>query len=100
MAGGTKTQAQYTAPSSVVIFSVLIFVALMFDRGKRYLFMRCGKHYQVVVHAFFEEISTFGFVSLVAFIFEKDWNGQGSILYMVGNLIEDGYGSATPDHFL
>ena len=48
--------------------------------------------YKPVIHAFFEEISTFGFVSLLAFLAVKEWNGV-SIVQMIGNNVgDDQYG--------
>lgn len=37
-----------------------------------------------VVHAFFAELATLGFVSLVAFLMERAWNSQGSLLDQIG----------------
>ncbi len=78
-------------PSGVVLFLILISVAILFDRVKRNLLVRTSHYYHPVIHSFFEELSTFGFVSLLAFVCKKEWNGY-SVVYRVGDDIKDGYG--------
>ena len=78
-------------PSGIVLFLILISVAILFDRVKRTLLVKTSHYYQPVIHSFFEELSTFGFVSLLAFLCKKEWNGY-SIVYRIGDEIEDGFG--------
>ena len=73
----------------VIVFLTLVCFALFFDRGKKGLLNMVSVPYKPVIHAFFEEISTFGFVSLLAFLAVKEWNGV-SIVQMIGNNVGDG----------
>lgn len=91
-----SVQTNYLHPGEVfcgvVIFLILVCIAILFDRGKRALLTSVSQHYRPVIHAFFEELSTFGFVSLLAFLATKEWNGGLSIIYMIGDNLGDGYG--------
>jgi hypothetical protein len=78
-------------PSGIIVFLILTLIAILFDRGKRVLLESASHYYQPVMHAFFEELSTFGFVSLIAFIVKKDWDGQ-KIVYLIGDSIGEGLG--------
>jgi hypothetical protein len=86
----------YTHPGEVfcgvVLFLFLVGTAIFVDRIKRALMNSVSDHYRPAIHAFFEELSTFGFVSLVAFLATKEWNGY-SIIYMIGSNLGEGYGS-------
>jgi hypothetical protein len=96
-----SVQTDYSHPGQVfcgvVIFLILVSIAILFDRGKRGLLNTVPQHYRLVIHAFFEELSTFGFVSLLAFLFTKEWNGL-SIIYMIGNSFGAEYGYGTIPH--
>ena len=106
MESGARNQATFQAsmrrakygnpdisdPTGVVLFLILVGIALLFDRGKHAILNRSAEVYHPVVHAFFEELSTFGFVSLLAFLCKKEWSGGSSIVYMIGGQIGEGYG--------
>jgi hypothetical protein len=79
-------------PTGVILFLILVGIALLFDRGKQALLHRSAEVYHPVIHAFFEELSTFGFVSLLAFLCKKEWSDGNSIVYMIGGRIGEGYG--------
>jgi hypothetical protein len=78
-------------PSGVILFIILVGVAILFERGKRYILQKSSHYYHPVVHAFFEELSTFGFVSLLAFLCKKEWHGH-TIVNLIGDELGDGYG--------
>jgi hypothetical protein len=98
-----SVHTDYTHPGQVfcgvVIFLILVSIAILFDRGKRGLLNTVPQHYRLVIHAFFEELSTFGFVSLLAFLATKEWNGV-SIIYMIGNSVGAEYGYGIVPHDL
>ena len=78
-------------PSGIVLFLILTAIAILFDRGKRFVLENSSQYFHPVIHAFFEELSTFGFVSLLAFLCKKDWNGT-TIVYIIGDHIGGGFG--------
>ncbi len=79
-------------PTGVVLFLILVGIALLFDRSKHAILNQSSEVYHPVIHAFFEELSTFGFVSLLAFLCKKEWSGGSSIVYLIGGNIGEGYG--------
>jgi hypothetical protein len=79
-------------PTGVVLFLILVGIALLFDRIKHIILNRSSEVYHPVIHAFFEELSTFGFVSLLAFLCKKEWSAGISIVYLIGGNIGEGYG--------
>ncbi len=81
-------------PTGVILFLILVGIALLFDRGKHAVLNRSAEVYHPVIHAFFEELSTFGFVSLLAFLCKKEWSDGRSFVYMIGGHIGEGYGYA------
>jgi hypothetical protein len=99
-----SVQTDYTHPGQVfcgvVIFLILVSIAIFFDRGKRALLNSVPQHYRLVIHAFFEELSTFGFVSLLAFLATKEWNNGLSIIFMIGNSVGAEYGYVIIPHLI
>lgn len=68
-------------PSAVQATRVLMTHSLQL---RQVLESRVPKTVLPVVHAFFAELATLGFVSLVAFLMERAWDSKGSLLDQVG----------------
>jgi hypothetical protein len=50
-------------------------ILMVFERFKQWLLRSVPRSYALVVHAIFGELSSLGFVSLVAFVFEFEHQG-------------------------
>ena len=87
-----KKDPDLASPPGVAIFCTLVFLCLFFNRAKRGLLDYVSARYRPVIHAFFEELSVLGFVSFLAFLFEKEWDEDDSLIVIIGEWIAPGYG--------
>ena len=79
-------------PSGIIIFVIFVAAAILLDQLREFLVRRLSSDHKSTVISVFHQLCTFGLVSTLAFLFEKDWDGQGSIIFHVGERIDMGYG--------
>jgi len=74
---GDNPLCKYPAnPAGYVVLLFLISLLMLFERLKHWLMHSVPRSYMPVMHAMFGELSSLGFVSLVAFFFEYEPPGN------------------------
>ena len=74
---GDNPLCKYPAnPAGYVVLLFLISLLMLFERLKHWLMRSVPRSYMPVMHAMFGELSSLGFVSLVAFFFEYEPPGN------------------------
>jgi len=86
---GDNPLCKYPAnPAGYVVLLFLISLLMLFERLKHWLMRSVPRSYMPVMHAMFGELSSLGFVSLVAFFFE--YEPPGNLYLKVFVFLENG----------
>ncbi|EKX50513.1 hypothetical protein GUITHDRAFT_103745 [Guillardia theta CCMP2712] len=89
---GSKPVCKYDAsPASFILFMFLISIIIIFEKIKNMIHHAVPKAYMPVIHAIFAELSTLGFVSLIAFLLNFSISSEKSLMDKVGYSISLGH---------
>jgi len=89
---GSKPICKYDAsPASFMLFMFLISIIILFEKIKSVIHHAVPKAYMPVIHAIFAELSTLGFVSLIAFLLNFSFSTEKSLMDKVGYSINLGH---------
>lgn len=89
---GAKPLCRYpTTLAGYAVLLTIISILMLFERIKHWLVHTVPRSYMPVMNAMFGELSSLGFVSLVAFFFEFEPPGQPSVLDRIGHAVHLGH---------